>query len=99
MEIQPIRPQQIPGVQPAGQAAQAGSPVNQVGKTFSQLLENLSESQNNSDALLQRLAAGENVDIHQVMIATEQTDIQFRTAVAIRDRFVEAYREVMRMNV
>jgi flagellar hook-basal body complex protein FliE len=59
----------------------------------------LSQTQNNSDALLQKLAAGEEVDLHQVMIATDQTDISFRVALAIRDRLVEAYREVSRMAV
>jgi flagellar hook-basal body complex protein FliE len=29
----------------------------------------------------------------------EQTDIQFRVAMAIRDKLVDAYREVMRMQV
>jgi flagellar hook-basal body complex protein FliE len=49
--------------------------------------------------LIEQLAAGENVDIHQVMIASEQTDINFRIALAIRDKLVESYREVMRMAV
>ena len=46
-----------------------------------------------------RLAAGEEVELHQVMIAAEETDISFRVAMAIRDKLVEAYHETMRMNV
>lgn len=67
--------------------------------SFGDMLDRLSEAQNNSDALIRQLAAGEEVDIHQVMISAEETDIQFRVALAIRDKLVEAYREVMRMNV
>lgn len=67
--------------------------------SFSDMLNRLSDSQNNTDALIRQLAAGEEVDIHQVMISAEETDIQFRVALAIRDKLVEAYREVMRMNV
>jgi flagellar hook-basal body complex protein FliE len=70
-----------------------------VGQTFNQALDSLSQSQNASDALIQKLAAGENVDLHQVMIASEQTDIRFRVALAMRDKLVEAYHEVMRMQV
>jgi len=73
--------------------------AEQVEKTFGQLLENLSETQQNSDNLVQRMAAGEDVDIHDVMIASEETEINFRIALGIRDRLVEAYREVMRMGV
>ncbi|MBI5712076.1 MAG: flagellar hook-basal body complex protein FliE [Chloroflexi bacterium] len=48
---------------------------------------------------IQKLAAGENVDLHQVLIAAEQTDIAFRVALSMRDKLVEAYQEVMRMQV
>ncbi|NPV87552.1 MAG: flagellar hook-basal body complex protein FliE [Anaerolineae bacterium] len=71
----------------------------QVGKTFSQILNDLQSSQYESDNLLKKLAAGEDVDLHQLMIATEQTDIAFKVALAIRDRLVEAYKEVTRMTI
>lgn len=99
MNINPIRSNPV---QNAGQVRtdnKVESPVNQVGQTFDQALQSLSQNQFESDALLEKLAAGESVDLHQVMIATEQTDINFRVAVAIRDRLVEAYREVSRMAV
>lgn len=69
------------------------------GFSFSQALEALSQTQAQSDDLIAKLAAGEDVDIHQLMIAVEQTDISFKVALAIRDRLVEAYRDVMRMTV
>lgn len=78
---------------------QSTGAAQQVGATFNQALDSLSQAQASSDALIQKLAAGENVDLHQVMIAAEQTDIKFRVAVAMRDKLVEAYQEVMRMNV
>lgn len=70
-----------------------------VQKTFADALDGLSESQQNSDALIQQLATGEDVDIHQVLIAAEETDINFRIAVAIRDKLVDAYREIRNMAV
>ena len=73
--------------------------TNSLGKTFEDLLNELNTTQNQSDNLLQRTAAGENVDVHDLMIAMEKTDVEFRVALAIRDRLVEAYREVMRMSV
>jgi flagellar hook-basal body complex protein FliE len=96
MNITGISPASIPAVGPAAPKAQ---PAQQVGQTFAQALSQLSETQLNSDDLLQKLAAGEDLDIHQVMIAAEETDVNFRVAMAIRDRLVEAYHEVMRMAV
>jgi len=45
------------------------------------------------------LASGEDVDIHTVLIAAEETDINFRIAVAIRDKLVDAYREIRNMSI
>lgn len=80
-------------------AARPPNAVAQVGQTFGQALDQLSAAQAHSDQLIQKLAAGENVDLHTVMIAAEQADISFRVALALRDRLVEAYQEMMRMQV
>jgi flagellar hook-basal body complex protein FliE len=73
--------------------------LKDVGKTFDSVLQNLSESQNYSDNLMSKLAAGEDVDIHSVMIAADQTDISFKVAMGIRDKLVDAYKDISRMNV
>lgn len=98
---------QIPGIQPFApnpvgdmqSTHKAGSPASEVSQTFGEVLEALNRSQTESDLLMQKLAGGEDVDLHQVMIAAEENDVNFRVALAIRDRLVDAYREVMRMNV
>jgi flagellar hook-basal body complex protein FliE len=63
------------------------------------MLSSLNQSQMNSDALVQKLAQGENVDLHTVMIGMEENNVNFNVALGIRDRLVEAYREIMRMQV
>ncbi len=80
------------------QPAKSGQ-VDNITKGFKEVLDSLNESQANSDALIKKLAAGEDVDIHQVMIAVEETDINFRVVMAIRDRLVDAYQQVSRMQV
>lgn len=84
-------------VKPA--SASSASPVGQIGSAFSDMLDTLSQSETQSNNLMTQLATGENVDLHDVMIGMEQTDIQFKVAMAIRDKLVDAYREVMRMQV
>ena len=46
-----------------------------------------------------RLAAGDNVEIHDVMIAGQEADIAIRLAAQLRNQAMEAYREVMRMPI
>ena len=73
--------------------------LDQVGQSFSSMLNSLNESQTNTDNLVQTLASGGDVDLHTVTIASEENDVNFRVAMAIRDKLVDAYREVMRMSV
>ncbi len=96
----------ISGIQPTiaskltspAQAA-AASPVDQVGGAFNDMLTALTQSESESNSLASQLATGGSVDLHDVMIGLEQTDIQFKVAMAIRDRLVDAYREVSRMQI
>ena len=67
--------------------------------TFSDVLNSLNESQLNADNLLTQLANGEDVDVADVMFASPENDVNFRVAMAIRDKLVDAYRQVMQMNV
>lgn len=99
MNINSVRPTSIQDLTKVQSGSQRGSAAQQITQTFDQALQSLSQSQSDSDGLIEKLAAGENVDLHQVMIASEQTDINFRIALAIRDKLVESYREVMRMAV
>ena len=103
MSITPITSKITP-INVGQNIAQAAAPsattaTQAIGSTFSGILNNLTTTQATSDNLMQQLSAGENVDLSQLMIATQQTDINFRVAMAIRDRLVDAYKEVMRITV
>lgn len=52
-----------------------------------------------ANEMSEALAAGENVGLHETMIAVERADVALRTFVAVKNRVVEAYQEVMRMQV
>ena len=101
MPIQPITSNSIPALRgiSSSQKPSASSNVEQVGQTFENMLASLNQSQQNSDALMQQLAQGEDVDLHTVMIGMEENNINFNVAMGIRDRLVDAYREIMRMQV
>lgn len=70
-----------------------------VSKTFSDILDSLTESQNKADSLINDLASGGDTDIASVMIASEENDVNMRVTLAIRDKLVDAYHEVMRMAI
>jgi flagellar hook-basal body complex protein FliE len=101
MPIQPVSPNAIPSIPELGssQKSSASSSTKPVAQTFENMLASLNQSQLSSDALIEKLAQGENVDLHTVMIGMEENNVNFNVALGIRDRLVEAYREIMRMQV
>ena len=68
--------------------------------SFDQLLTSLTQSQNDSDALVQGVATGsDSASLDQMMIGLEENDVNFRVTMAIRDKLVSAYEEVMKMQI
>jgi len=52
-----------------------------------------------ADSAIWRLASGQADNLHEVMIAVERASIALELTIAIRNRLVEAYQEIMRMQV
>ncbi|MCC3357477.1 flagellar hook-basal body complex protein FliE [Bacillus sp. REN16] len=62
-------------------------------------INNVNESQKNSDIMTEKLIKGENVDLHQVMIASQKASVSLQATLQIRNKVIEAYQEIMRMQV
>lgn len=77
--------------------------VSQSGQGFSDVLKNAVESvnsmQHEAGRLEDAVAKGENVNIHQAVIAGEKAGLSFRLLMQVRNKMIEAYQEVMRMQV
>ena len=99
IHINSISPGAITNTVSQGQKIKPSDGASQFEETLSAALDTLSETEANSDDLMARLAAGEDVNIHEVMIAMEETDVQFRIAMACRDHLVDAYKQIMNMSV
>ena len=52
-----------------------------------------------ADASSLALAKGDPIDIHEVMLNTEQASLGFSMALQVRNKLIDAYQEVMRMSV
>ena len=75
----------------------------EVNKNFSSFLkesiEQVNAAQIQSDVVTEKLIRGENVDLHTVMITSQNSSIMLQTTLEIRNKAVEAYQEIMRMQV
>ncbi|MBT2756019.1 flagellar hook-basal body complex protein FliE [Mesobacillus foraminis] len=104
MNIGPFNPvsQSIKPLSAGAQKINSTTPF-EAQKSFASVLrkslENLNETQAKSDLMTNKLANGENVDLHQVMIASQKASVTLQATLEVRNKVVEAYQEMMRMQV
>lgn len=95
---------QVQGVSttvPAFAGVAAASPATgfDFGRALGNLIEQFSAAEQQATDLVARAAAGEDVDIHDVMIAVQAESLLFQVGLQVRNKLVEAYHEVFRMQV
>jgi flagellar hook-basal body complex protein FliE len=62
-------------------------------------LGQVNTSLNEAGEMQERLVSGEDVDFHDVMVASEKSSVALQLTMQLRNRILEAYQEVARMQV
>lgn len=81
----------------AKQIPVVGDGENSFGSTLKRAINEVSDARDRSGDLTQRFAAGENVELHQVMAASEEAGLALDLLIELRNKAVEAYRSVISM--
>lgn len=81
----------------AALASSAAAP--DFGKWFAQQVGNVNDSIVTADEDVRRLAAGEVQSLHEVMMHMEEARLSLQLLAQVRNRLLDAYQEVMRMQV
>ncbi|HOP91763.1 MAG TPA: flagellar hook-basal body complex protein FliE [Acetivibrio thermocellus] len=72
-------------------------------QSFSDYLKNaikqVDELEKQSKAVAEDFAAGKTDNIHEVMIAAQKADIAIQFTLQIRNKILDAYNEIMRMQI
>ena len=82
----------VNGTKPA--APDAGS-----GNFFEELVGKVSDMQAQANSKITNMVTGDSRELHEVMMAVEKANISFQFLTQVRNRAVEAYQEVMKMQV
>jgi flagellar hook-basal body complex protein FliE len=67
--------------------------------TLKTAIDNVNQLQKASDKSAQDLATGRTDDVAGVMISAEKADIALRVMVQVRNKIIDAYQEIMKMQV
>jgi flagellar hook-basal body complex protein FliE len=83
----------------AGTAGVTGPAGPDFGKLVADGIEKLDGTQRSADALAVQAATGDLENLHDYTIAATQAQVTTQVTVAIRNKAVEAFTEIMRMQV
>src|SRR5687768_3871401 len=82
----------LPG---AGSMAATGG--TSFGDTLKNALDEVSSVQESSQNIIQSFLRGENVELHEVMAASEEAGIALEMLIEIRNKLTDAYRTIISM--
>jgi len=68
-------------------------------QVFGDAISKVNDLQKQSDVAIGKLATGESKGLHEVMIAMEKSSISFQFLTQVRNKALDAYHEIMRMQV
>lgn len=83
---------------PIGAATKAASGAG-FGQMVSDGISQVNQQLITSQVDLQRLATGDVQNLHQVMMGLEETRLSFQLFLQVRNRMLEAYQDVMKMQI
>jgi flagellar hook-basal body complex protein FliE len=97
---------QLPGLQPLGEAGKAvgkGPELTSEGANFGDLLKQAMQevdvAQHTAQQEARNLMTGGATDMHTAILAVQKADVSFQMMMAVRSKLIDAYREVMRMQM
>lgn len=62
-------------------------------------IKEIDTSQKEAQKMLEALAKGEDIDFSEVALAISKADLNFKLLLRIRNKVLEAYQEIMRMQI
>ena len=103
MALPPIAPVglgaefQIQPIAPSGPAKVGGG--DEFGELLADTVGKLAQTQAEGAQQAQKLATGQAQDVSEVVMAVERASLSLQVAATVRNKAVEAYQEIFRMQV
>jgi flagellar hook-basal body complex protein FliE len=86
----------LPGALPDGLSA-ASAPVDGFSRMLDGLVSSVSGKQAAADSITSQVLLGDSSQLHQSVIAMQEASTSLSLMVAVRNKLVESYQELMRM--
>lgn len=98
----PDASQALPGALPLkapGDLTQAQPSGEAFSSVLGRMVQEVSAQQGVANNAIAALQSGQNVSLHQAVIALEEANLSFQLMVEVRNKLLDSYQEIMRMQV
>ncbi len=103
LDVQAPKPGTIPTQELTNLGSVSAPQTQNVGRSFSDFLgdmvHDVNAKQTSASDAVQGVLAGENVPLHRAMLAVEEASVSFQLMVEVRNKLLESYQELMRMQI
>lgn len=100
MALKTIDPAQQPVIAaPLPDGMRLAQPTASFGSVLEGLVSTVAEKQATAADLTKQVLLGDNDQLHQSVIAMQEASVAFSLMVEVRNKLVESYQELMRMQV
>ncbi len=89
----------VPSISGVARQEEAEGAGQQFADIFKDAVGQVEQYRMKADAAAEGFMKGETEEIHQVILAGQRADIAFETFLQVRNKVVQAYQEVMRMQM
>ena len=72
-------------------------PVSSFAETFSASLNKVNSMQQEKNVMIEAFASGEQQNVHELMIALQKAGVAMNMTAAVRNKLMDAYRELSKM--
>lgn len=69
------------------------------GKFLADSVSKVNGLQQDANVAMEQLASGKSQNLHETLLAVEKADIAFRTMNQVRSKVIDAYKEIMKMQI
>ena len=94
--ISPITPIALPQSIAAATAASQSGDFQSV---LSSAIGSIESLQNSASDSVQKFLTGQNEELHTTVLATQKAELAFDLGLQVRNKVVDAYQEIMKMQV
>jgi len=104
MELDPVRFNTTAFTRPVFRAVaeyvddQSVSPSS-FSATLNKVVNNLNDVQRHSRIGMEDFAAGADIEVHEVMMGIEKADLTMNLALQVRNKILEGYNDIIRMQI